>query len=183
MCWCWGRGIGIMTTHYDNPARENLFKRTSFDAGWPWGPRQKKVPASLTWLLFSEVLIFFALWFSADSRTQKVNSEQFDQRRRRMWTWWRNMYQYRRSFSHKVTTRRVSPAASYLDAGRRIKDSGRPVDTYIYIYIYIYIYRDRKPSQHVTVGLAWGSPPIKVTKKLKCRSVLFRKTLLPQRQG
>ena len=23
----------------------------------------------------------------------------------------------------------------YLDAGRRIKDSGRPVDTYIYIYI------------------------------------------------
>ena len=27
-------------------------------------------------------------------------------------------------------------------------------------YIYIYIYRDRKPSQHVTVGLAWGSPQL-----------------------
>ena len=40
----------------------------------------------------------------------------------------------------------ILPTASYLDAGRRIKDSGRPVD--------IYIYRDRKPSQHVTVGLA-----------------------------
>ena len=25
---------------------------------------------------------------------------------------------------------------------------------------YIYIYRDRKPSQHVTVGLAWGSPQL-----------------------
>ena len=43
---------------------------------------------------------------------------------------------------------KISPAASYLDAGRRIKDNGRPVD----------IYRDRKLSQHVTVGLAWGSP-------------------------
>ena len=43
---------------------------------------------------------------------------------------------------------KILPAASYLDAGRRIKDRGRPVD------IYIYIYRDRKPSQHVTVGLA-----------------------------
>ena len=44
----------------------------------------------------------------------------------------------------------ILPSASYLDAGRRIKDSGRSVD--------IYIYRDRNPSQHVTVGLAWGSP-------------------------
>ena len=45
---------------------------------------------------------------------------------------------------------KIWPAAFYLDAGRRIKDRDRPVD----IYIYIYIYRDRKPSQHVTVGLA-----------------------------
>ena len=29
----------------------------------------------------------------------------------------------------QITTRRFSPAASYLDAGRRIKDSGRPVVT------------------------------------------------------
>ena len=52
--------------------------------------RQKKVPASLTWWHFSEVLIFFALWFSADSRTQKLNSDKFDlwRIRRRMW---RNM--------------------------------------------------------------------------------------------
>ena len=34
---------------------------------------------------------------------------------------------------------KIWPAASYLDAGRRIKDRGRPVDIYIYIYIYIYI--------------------------------------------
>ena len=40
--------------------------------------RQKKVPASLTWWHFSEVRIFFALWFSADSRTQKLNSDKFD---------------------------------------------------------------------------------------------------------
>ena len=45
---------------------------------------------------------------------------------------------------------KILPAASHLDAGRRVKDRGRSVDTYIY--------RDRKPSQHVTVGLAWGSP-------------------------
>ena len=51
---------------------------------------------------------------------------------------------------------KILPAASHghLDAGRRVKDRGRSVDTYICIYIHIYIYRDRKPSQHVTVGLA-----------------------------
>ena len=54
---------------------------------------------------------------------------------------------------------KILPAASYLDAGRRIKDRGRSVDTYIY--------RDRKPSQHVTVGLAWGSPQLQTT---QCRS-------------
>ena len=52
----------------------------------------------------------------------------------------------------------ILPAASYLDAGSRIKDSGRSVDTYIH--------RDRKPSQHVTVGLAWGSPQLKNTRGL-----------------
>ena len=117
-------------------------------------PRQKKVPASLTWWHFSEVLIFFALWFSADSWTLKLNSDKFDQWRirRRMW---RNIPAQKIVLTQSYDAN-ILPAVSYLDAGRRIKDSGRPVD--IYIYIYIYIYRDRKPSQHVTVGLAWGSP-------------------------
>ena len=86
-----------------------------------------------TWWHFCEVLKLFALWFSADSRMQKLNSDKFDQWRirRRMWS---NMYS--RLFSHKVTTRRFCP--SYLDAGRRIKDSGPSVDTYIYIYIHIH---------------------------------------------
>ena len=98
---------------------------------------QKKVPASLTWWHFSEVLIFFALWFSANSQTQKLNSDKFNQWRirRRMW---RNMYQYRRSFSHKVTTRRFCPQHPTLTPGAGSKTAvGRSI--YIYIYIYIYI--------------------------------------------
>ena len=69
---------------------------------------------------------------------------------------------------------KILPAASYLDAGRRIKDSGRPVD----IYIYLYIYRDRKPSQHVTVGLAWGSPQSQKKKTAESNRKLI--SLLPQ---
>ena len=63
---------------------------------------------------------------------------------------WSKMYSVSGLFSHSDA--KILPAASYLDVGRRIKDSGRSVDTYIY--------RDRKPSQHVTVGLAWGSPQL-----------------------
>ena len=93
--------------------------------------KQKKVPASLTCWHFSEVLIFFALWFSANSRTQKLNSKKVDQWRirRRMW---RNMYQYRRSFSHKVTTRRFFPQHSTLTPGAGSKTA---VGRSIYIYI------------------------------------------------
>ena len=65
---------------------------------------------------------------------------------------WRNMHvPVQKIVLTQSYDAKILPAASYLDAGRRIKDRGRPVD-------YIYIYRDRKPSQHVTVGLAWGSP-------------------------
>ena len=102
--------------------------------------RQKKVPASLTWWhSSSEVLIFFALWFSADSRTQKLNSDKFDQWRirRRMW---RNMYicTSGRSFSHKVTMRRFGPQHPTLTPGAGSKTE---VGRSIYIYIYIYMGR------------------------------------------
>ena len=61
-------------------------KGTFFDARWAL--TQKKVPASLTWWHFCEVLQLFVLWFSADSRMQKLDSDKFDQRRirRRMWS-------------------------------------------------------------------------------------------------
>ena len=48
--------------------------------------------------------------------------------------------------------RSILPWCRALD--QRQRSAGR------YIYIYLYIYRDRKPSQHVTVGLAWGSPQL-----------------------
>ena len=114
--------------------------------------RQKKVPASLTWWHFSEVLLFFALWFSADSSWQSNAKAKL----RQVWSVAKtNVKEHMHVPVQKfVLTQsydaKILPAASYLDAGRRVKDSGRSVDTYIY--------RDRKPSQHVTVGLAWGSP-------------------------
>ena len=104
---------------------------------------QKKVPASLTRLHFCEVLNLFVMWSSADSRMQKANSDKFDQWRRRMWS--------------NMLTLQYLPAASYssdtLTPGAGSKTAaGRSIP--------IYIYRDRKPSQHVTVGLAWGSPQL-----------------------
>ena len=95
----------------------------------PAGPEAKESPGFFDLMAFFRSPDTFSLWFSADSRRKKLNSDKVDQWRirRRMW---RNMYQYWRSFSHKVTTRRFCPqqAATYLDAGRRIKDCGRPVD-------------------------------------------------------
>ena len=93
----------------------------------PAGPEAKESPGFFDLMAFSsEVLIFFALWFSADSRTQKLNSDKFGQWRirRRMW---RNMYQKQIVLTQSYDAK-FWPAASYLDAGRRIKDRGRPVD-------------------------------------------------------
>ena len=77
---------------------------------------------------------FFALWFSADSRTQKLNSDKFDQWRirRRMW---RNMHMYRRSFSHKVTTRRFCPQHPTLTPDQRQRSAGRYISIVIYTCI------------------------------------------------
>ena len=95
--------------------------------------RQKKVPASLTWWHFSEVQKFFSLWFSADSGMQKINCDKFDQWRirRRMW---RNMYQYRRSFSHK-RLRREDFARSVLPWRRAPDQRQRSAGRYLYIYL------------------------------------------------
>ena len=93
----------------------------------PAGPEAKESPGFFDLMAFSsEVLKFFALWFTADSWTQKLNSDKFDQWRirRRMW---RNMYQCRRSFSHKVTTRRFCPQHPTLTPGAGSK-------TAVYIY-------------------------------------------------
>ena len=51
--------------------------------------------------------------------------------------------------------RREDLAHSILPWSRAPDQRQRSVRRYL-----IYIYRDRKPSQHVTVGLAWGSPQI-----------------------
>ena len=110
-------------------------RKTKEHVSMPAGPEAKESPGFFDLMAFSsEVLIFFfALWFSADSRTQKLNSDKFDQWRirRRMW---RNMYQYRRSFSNKVTTRRFYPQHPTLTPGAGSKTA---VGRSIYIYIYI----------------------------------------------
>ena len=102
----------------------------------PAGPEAKESPGFFDLMAFSsEVLIFFfALWFSADSRTQKLNSDKFDQWRirRRMW---KEHVPVQKIVLKQSYDAKILPAASYLDAGRRIKDSGRPVDIYIHIYI------------------------------------------------
>ena len=128
-------------------------ERNCFDSSWPWGKRKSR----LLWLdgIFPKSYYFLhcgSVLTVADSRTQKLNSDKFDQWRirRRMW---RNKCMYRRSFSHKVTTRRFCPQHPTLTPGAGSKTEVGP-SIPIYIYIYIYIYRDRKPSQHVTVGLA-----------------------------
>ena len=98
----------------------------------PAGPEAKESPGFFNLMAFFRSPNIFSLWFSADSRTQKLHSEKFDQWRRRMWM---NMYQlqYRRSFSHKVTTRRFS--RSILPWRRAPDQRQRSAGRYIYIYI------------------------------------------------
>ena len=55
-------------------------RKTKEHVSMPAGPEAKESPGFFDLMAFSsEVLIFFALWFSADSRTQKLNSDKFDQ--------------------------------------------------------------------------------------------------------
>ena len=111
----------VLSNRLSRCARKSENKRTCFDAGWPWGKRKSR----LLWLdgiQFRSSYIFCTVvqcWQSkVKLRRSSINDEFEDD------------VKYRRSFAHKVTTRRL-PAASYLDAGRRNKDRGRSVDTYI----------------------------------------------------
>ena len=55
-------------------------RKTKELVSMPAGPEAKESPGFFDLMAFSsEVLKFFALWFSADSRTQKLNSDKFDQ--------------------------------------------------------------------------------------------------------
>ena len=56
-------------------------RKTKEHVSMPAGPEAKEFsPGFFDLMAFSsEVLIFFALWFIADSRTQKLNSDKFDQ--------------------------------------------------------------------------------------------------------
>ena len=56
-------------------------RKTKELVSMPAGPEAKESPGFRVDLMAfsSEVLKFFALWFSADSRTQKLNSDKFDQ--------------------------------------------------------------------------------------------------------
>ena len=65
------------------------------------------------------------MWFSADSRTQKLNSDKFDQCTNSK----TNVKEHVPVQTIVLTQSydaKILPAASYLDVGRRIKDSGRP---------------------------------------------------------
>ena len=107
----------------------------------PAGPEAKESPGFFELMAFFRSPIIFlhcgSVLTVADSRTQKLNSDKFDQWRirRRMW---RNicMYQYRRYFSHKVTTRRFCPQHPTLTPGAGSKtEVGPSIPIYIYIYI------------------------------------------------
>ena len=55
-------------------------RKTKELVSMPAGPEAKESPGFFDLMAFSsEGLKFFALWFSADSRTQKLNSDKFDQ--------------------------------------------------------------------------------------------------------
>ena len=54
-------------------------RKTKEHVSMPAGPEAKESPGFDLMAFSSEVLIFFALWFSADSRKQKLNSDKFDQ--------------------------------------------------------------------------------------------------------
>ena len=57
-------------------------RKTKEHVSMPAGPEAKESPGFfdlISMAFSSEVLIFFALWFSADSRTQKLNSDKYDQ--------------------------------------------------------------------------------------------------------
>ena len=108
----------VLSNRLSRCARKSENKRTCFDAGWPWGKRKSR----LLWLdgIQFRSPNFFALRFGADSR--KLNS---DEVRRRC--------EVQKIVRTQTYDAKILPAASYLDAGRRIKDRGRSVDTYIYI--------------------------------------------------
>ena len=55
-------------------------RKTKEHVSMPAGPEAKESPGFFDLMAFSsEVLKFFAPWFNADSRTQKLNSDKFDQ--------------------------------------------------------------------------------------------------------
>ena len=55
-------------------------RKTEEHVSMPAGSEAKESTGFFDLMAFSsEVLIFFALWFSADSRTQNLNSDKFDQ--------------------------------------------------------------------------------------------------------
>ena len=132
-------------------ARKSENKRTCFDAGWPWGKRKSR----LLWLdgiQFRSPNVFCAVvqcWqLNAKAKLRQVRSVTNSKT---------NVKEHVpvEDSSH-TKLRREDLARSILPWRRapdqRQRSAGR--------YIYIYIYRDRKPSQHITVGLAWGSPQL-----------------------
>ena len=143
-------------------------KRICFDAGWPWGKRKfKKVPDFFDLMAFFPTPKIFCTvvqcWqWNAKAKLPQVRSVTDSKTNVKEHV---HVPVQKIVLTQTVTSddAKILPTVSYLDAGRRIKDSGRPVDTYIY--------RDRKPSQHVTVGLAWGSPQLEEKIKSLAKTV------------
>ena len=134
----------VLSNRLSRWARKSKNKRTCFDAGWPWGKRKSR----LLWLDGIQVRspnIFCTVvqcWQSKAKLRRSSISDEFE-----------DDVKHRRSIAHKVTTRRFCPQHPTLTPGAGSKTEVGPS-------IPIYIYRDRKPSQHVTEGLAWGSPQL-----------------------
>ena len=98
--------------------------------------RQKKVPASLTWWHFSEVLLFFALWFSADSSWQS-NAKAKLRQVRSVTNSKKNVKEHMHVPVQKIVLTqsydaKLLPAASHLDAGAPGQRQ-RSVRRYLYI--------------------------------------------------
>ena len=134
----------VLSNRLSRCARKTENKRTCFDAGWPWGKRKSR----LLWLdgiqfrspnVFCTVVQCWQSKANSDEVRSVTNSKT-------MWS--------TEDRSH-TKLRREDFARSILPWRRAPDQRQRSVRRYLYN---IYIYRDRKPSQHVTVGLAWGSP-------------------------
>ena len=121
----------ILSNRLSRWASKSENERTCFDSGWPWG---KESPGFFDLMAFFRSPIIFALWFSADSSWQS-NAKAKLRQVRSVTNSKTNVKELMHVPVQKIVLTqsydaKILPAASHLDAGRRVKDRGR---TYIYL--------------------------------------------------